>query len=291
MNEVASELVLYAGCLPATPFRELVDAAAWAKFDALTVWPLIYRRAQSREGLDPSTMRRIVEDAGLRITDLDPCGDWLPPPADDAAVPTLFRSIWTRRDFFDAAAALGADCIAAVDLSGAAVSHDIAVEGFAQLCDDAADHGLRVALEFMPFSGIADANDAIGIVTEAGKPNGGLVLDLCHFARSNSNEAVLQSLPTDQVFAIQLGDGPLDPPNDLRDEAMFHRQLPGDGAFRLSEHLRTLASCGVHTRVGPEIYQRGFSERPARAVAADLWAATRRVLGLDPHQLGAGDPL
>jgi hypothetical protein len=91
-DSVARELVLYAECLPATPFRELVGAAAAAGFDAITTWPLIYRRAQSREGLDPSTMRRIAEDAGIRITDIDPCGDWLPASAgdDDDDGPTQF---------------------------------------------------------------------------------------------------------------------------------------------------------------------------------------------------------
>jgi sugar phosphate isomerase/epimerase len=290
VSEVASELVLYAGCLPATPFRDLVDAAAWAKFDALTLWPLIYRRAQSREGLDPPTMRRMVEDAGLHITDLDPCGDWIPATtaADGEEVPKPFRSVWSRHDFFDAAAALGADCIAAVHLAGGDIDHDQAVTGFVELCDDAAEHGLRVALEFMPFSGIPDAGAAWRIVGEADRPNGGMLLDLCHLTRSGGHPAVLASVPADRIFGIQIGDGPFDTPADLRDEAMFHRQLPGEGAFGVREHLEALGARGVRTRVGPEVYQRGFSERHPRDVATDLMAATRRVLGLSAEPEGGG---
>src|SRR5215207_2948403 len=141
--------------MPATPYRELVAAAAVAGFDALSLWPLMYRRAQSREGLDPRRMRAIADDVGIRITDLDPCGDWLPAGA-DAPSEGIFRVDWVREDFFAAAAVLGADTLVAVHLTGGSVEHGRAVEGFASLCDDADAHGLRVALEFMPFSGIRD---------------------------------------------------------------------------------------------------------------------------------------
>jgi len=277
---VASELVLYAGCLPATPFRELVDAAAFAGFDAITMWPLIYRRAQSREGLDPATMRQLVQDAGLHIIDLDPVGDWLPGAADGEDVPNLFRSVWSRQQFFDAAAELALECLVAVHLGDAAVDHDAAVEGFAQLCDEAKDHGLKVALEFMPFSGIPDFAAAQRIVQEADRPNSGLVLDLCHFARSGGDESVLASLDPKQILTIQLGDGTHEPPADLRDESMFHRSLPGEGDFELARRLAVLGATGVRARVGPELYRRGFSERPPREVATDLMTATRKVLGL-----------
>jgi sugar phosphate isomerase/epimerase len=117
---IACELVLYAGCLPATPFRDLVAAAADAGFDAITVWPLTYQRAISREGLGPTTMRQVVDDAGIRVTDLDPCGDWVPIRTVDD-VPAPFRARWRRHHFFEAAAALGADTIVAVDLGGGSV--------------------------------------------------------------------------------------------------------------------------------------------------------------------------
>src|SRR4051794_16402371 len=98
----ATDLVLFAGSMPATPYRELVEAAASAGFDALSLWPLMYRRAQSREGLDPRTMRSIADDAGIRVTDLDPCGDWVPVDPGAPAGEGIFRVDWGRADFFDA---------------------------------------------------------------------------------------------------------------------------------------------------------------------------------------------
>lgn len=278
---IATEVVLYGGCLPAVPFRELVVAAAAAGFDALSVWPLMYRRAISREGLTPEGMRAVVDDAGVRVTDLDPCGDWLPSRDEQGDRATPFRSIWTRHDFFDAAAALGADTIVAVDLTGGPVAADVAVEGFAALCDDAAEHGLRVALEFMPFSGIPDLAAAWHVVATTGRDNGGIVLDACHLARSGGAPASVAAVPADRVFAVQLADGPAHAPDDLMDEAMFHRAAPGDGDFDIAGLVARLEGMGVRTRVGPELYRRGWSERPPADVAADLMIATRRVL--DPN--------
>lgn len=277
MTGPASGLILYAGCLPAAPFRDYVAAAQSAGFEGISMWPLTYRRALSREGLDPATMRSIAADAGLRITDLDPVGDWLPTPTGDD-VPALFRSVWSRHEFLACAADLSIECLTAVQLTPDPVPHDVAVSGFARLCDDAAEHGLRVQLEFMPFSGVPDLHTAVAIVHDAERPNAGVLFDVCHFVRSGGTLADLAVLPPALVTSIQLGDGVTTPPHDLRDEAMFQRSLPGDGSFDVPGILRGLAEHGVRAAVGPEVYRRGFSERPPSDVAADLMAATRRVL-------------
>jgi sugar phosphate isomerase/epimerase len=274
----ASDLVLYAGSMPATPYRDLVAAAAGAGFDALSIWPLMYRRAQSREGLDPATMRAIADDAGVRITDLDPCGDWLP-AGPDAPTEPIFRADWGRRQFFEAAAVLGADTLVAVHLTGGSVDRAFATDAFGTLCDDAAAHGLRVALEFMPFSGLPDLAAGWAVVEGAGRSNGGLVFDVCHFVRSGGGADLLRSIPADRIFSIQLADGPAVAPADLVDEAMFHRAPPGEGEMGVAAILAGLAEHGVRARVGPELYQRRWAEMPAAEVASLLMAATRSVLG------------
>jgi sugar phosphate isomerase/epimerase len=270
----ATELVLCAGCLPATPFRDLVAAASTAGFDAITLWPLVYRRAQSREGLDPAAMRALVDDAGLRVTELDAVTDWLPAPPDDGGG----RPSWSRHEFFAAAEVMGADAVVAATVSPEPVAVDAAVEGFARLCADAAEHGLRVLLEFVAFSGIPDAGTAWRIVDDVGDPSAGLVVDLCHHVRSGGDDAALRRIPAERIVTVQLGDGPARPPSDLYDEARWHRADPGAGDFDLAARLAAMARDGVRARVGPELYRAGWSERDPAIVAADLYAATRRVL-------------
>jgi sugar phosphate isomerase/epimerase len=106
----------------------------------------------------------------------------------------------------------------------------------------------------------------------------GFVLDVCHLRRSRWDGGTLSSIPPDRIFGIQLGDGPTEAPADLREEAMFHRMLPGEGAFSVADVLGRLTELGVRAPIGPELYQRIWSERPAQEVASDLMAATRAVL-------------
>jgi sugar phosphate isomerase/epimerase len=274
----ASELDLYAGCLPATPFRSFVAAAEDAGFDGISVWPLMYRRAQSREGLEPATMRAIVLDAGLHVTELDACFDWIEP--EEGTEP---GREWARDQFFDAANQLGADTVvAAARMNSTHLDLDTAVEGFADLCDDAARHGLRISLEFVAFSAIPDAATAWRIIDAAGRDNAGLVVDIGHHVRSGGDESVLRRIPPERIYTVQLVDGPADAPTDLFDEAQWHRADPGEGDFDVAGVLQRLAADGVRARIGPEIYRAGWSERDPMVVATDLMASCRRVLGAPP---------
>ena len=273
---IAYELVLFAGCLPATPFREFVAAAAETGFDAVTMWPSMYRRAQSRESLDPATMRQVLDDAGIRVIAIEACGDWLP-DADDDGRAGPFRSVWRRDQFFDAAHALGAPTVVAADLGRGAVDRAAAVDSFGQLCRDAGDNDLRISLEFMPFSGVADADAAWHMIVDSGCDNAGLVVDTSHLHRSGGL-TTLAAVPLGRIDVVQLADGPSDPPADLVDEAMFHRATPGEGEFELTSLLGRLDVAGLRASVGPELYRSGWSDRDPHVVAAELISATKRLL-------------
>jgi sugar phosphate isomerase/epimerase len=262
--------------LPATPFREFVAAAAATGFDAVTVWPSMYRRAQSRESLDPATMRHVLEDTGIRVVAIEACGDWLP-DSDDEGRAGPFRSVWRRDQFFDAAHALGAPTVVAAHLGRGAVDRAAAVDSFGQLCRDAGDNDLRISLEFMPFSGVADADAAWHMIADSECENAGLVVDTSHLHRSGGL-TTLAAVPLGRIDVVQLADGPSDPPADLVDEAMFHRATPGEGEFELTSLLGRLDVAGLRASVGPELYRSGWSDRDPHVVAAELISATKRLL-------------
>jgi sugar phosphate isomerase/epimerase len=220
-------------------------------------------------------MRQIVDDAGLRVAELDAFFGWL--PAEDGADG---GREWDRDRFFEVAANLGAGTVVAAGrLNSAVLDLDRAVEGFADLCDAAAVHDLRISLEFVAFSTIPDATTAWSIIEASGRANAGLVVDMGHLVRSGGDEAALRRMPADRIYSVQLCDGPAAAPADLFDEARWHRADPGDGDFDVAGVLARLAADGVRARVGPELYRRGWSERDPAAVAADLMASTRRMLG------------
>jgi sugar phosphate isomerase/epimerase len=215
----------------------------------------------------------MLDDAGLVPTDVDACSDWAAPAAIDVPLPSA-----PRAEFFDVGARLGATTVVATHAVGGEPATDQDVAGFAELCDEAADHGLRVALEYVPFTGVPDLPAARRILDTVRRANAGLVVDLGHHARSGGQPDDLRSLWPELVFTVQLADGPAKTPANLLEDAMSHRQLPGYGQFPLVECLRALADIGVTAPAGPEVYRPECADRPPGAVAAELYRSTIELL-------------
>ena len=71
---------------------------------------------------------------------------------------------------------------------GHPVTLDAAVEAFALVCDRAAEHGLLVHLEFLPWSAFPNVNAAWDVVRTADRPNGGLIIDSWHCAPQRDHD-------------------------------------------------------------------------------------------------------
>jgi sugar phosphate isomerase/epimerase len=273
---IAHELVLFAGCLPAASFRELVDAAASAGFDAVTVSPAIHKRTETTEALDGPGMKRVLDERGISVTAVEACGDWLPDTDEDGRAGPI-RSSWRRDQFFEAAGELGAGKVIAAHLGRGAIEWTAAADSFGQLCRDAEDHGLRVALEFMPFSGVSDADLAWQLISDAECDNVGLVVDLAHLYRSGGI-STLAAVPLDRIEILKLADGSEGTPDDLVDEVNAHRLLPGAGGFGIADVLERLDAAGVQASVGPALHRPDWSDLDPATIAGDLMRATLDVL-------------
>lgn len=274
MAGLVEQFTFMAGCLARTPFRAQVGAAAKAGFDSISIWPNIWRHAQARDGLSLADMRRMLDDHGLKLTDVDAYRDWAPPPVQEGAFgPT--RGGVPREEFFEVCNALGGTTVVAVHLTDAPRDEARDIEAFGRLCDDAARHGLRVGLEFVAFGDVPDVATATRIVDGAGRANGGLVVDLWHHVRSTWDDAALARVPPEKIYTVQLSDGPARAPCPLVEEAMYHRQWPGEGAFDVAGFLRRLDSMGARASVGLELYHPDFQTRDPDEVVAEIAAATR----------------
>ncbi len=274
---LARQLTFMAGSMARLPFRQQVEVASAAGFDSITTWPNIWRHAQRKDGLSFADMRSMLDDHGLVLTDVDACSDWAPPSTGEGVGP---RMAATRHDFFEACEALGGTTAVAVYSSDAPMVFDRDVAAFAQLCDDAAQHGLRIALEFVAFMQLSDVATAWRIVETAGRANSGLVVDIGHHVRSTHDDAALRAVPPERIFTVQLNDGPAIAPADLADEAMWHRLMPGEGEFDTAQFLRLLAEMGVSASVGPELnvlIDANQSRLPGE-LAAEMMVATRAML-------------
>jgi sugar phosphate isomerase/epimerase len=119
---------------------------------------------------------------------------------------------------------------------------DVLTEGFAQLCDRAADAGMDVQLEFVPVFGVPNLSDAWTIVRQADRPNSGITMDTWHFFRGDFDLELLRSIPARFLWSAQLADGAREPQGEsLADDGLNYRAFAGEGDIPVVDVVRILA--------------------------------------------------
>lgn len=173
-------------------------------------------------------------------------------------------------------AALGASRVVA---AGEDPDEDALAGSFGALCDLAQRYGLAVGLEFMPWTALATLAAARRIVEAAGRPNGGILVDAIHLARSGESVADLAACPSGQLSWFQICDGPAERPVDmagLLHQGRAARLPPGEGAFDIAGML---AAMPADLPVSVEVPMRELAKTvPAARRAATLLAATMPYL-------------
>ena len=274
------DLVLCAGTALHVPFFERLAPARAAGYRGVSVQPHELDRLRAR-GVSDAELRRRVADAGLELAELDAVTTWLPghapPAAFGAELGAMLRGCTPER-LVPLAASVGARSLTAVEFFGARVDTGAAAEAFARLCELAADAGLLVHLEFLPWAGIPDLRSAWEIVRRADRPNGGLLIDSWHLFRSGSTLDALRALPGARILAVQLDDAPARPEADLAEETQHRRLLPGDGSFDLVGLVRALDAIGSRAPLGVEVFSDALADRPIDALARASASAARRVV-------------
>ncbi len=268
------DLVLCAGTLARASFRERVDAAIAGGYRGISLFPSDVRRARD-DGLDDAGMRGLLADNELEVAELDPLMSWLP-----GVDPGEGMFATTESECYEIATTIGGRSINAVVFSAEAIPQDVVVESFAALCDRAAHHGLIVHLEFMPWTQVATALDAFAIVDQAGRPNGGIMLDTWHHFRGGvSNEALRKNVPADRILAVQLNDAPAEAETNIVDETLHRRRVPGDGDIDLPEVLRYLHEGGSPAPLGVEVFCDDLAGQTPNEVAIRCADGVRAALG------------
>ena len=182
------ELVLCSWTVPDATLQERVRAAAAAGYGGIGLRARDYRAAREA-GASDGDLRALLERSGIRVVELDSVFDWM---LDGEAAA---RSRATEDNLYRVADAVGAVHLVvnpnprAMFEETAAVPLELKAERFSAVCDRAAEHGLLVALEFLPWTGIPHASDAWDIVRMADRPNGGVLVDSWHHFRGRGRRA------------------------------------------------------------------------------------------------------
>ena len=182
-------------------------------------------------------------------------------------------------ELFDVAEAVGARSLNAVDVFGGSWSPDEAAAAFAGLCDRAAERGLLVHVEFLPWSRIPDLATAWDLVRAADRPNGGIMLDAWHYFRSDPDGALLRSIPGASILGVQLCDAPAAAESEPLHATLHERLLPGDGELALPTLLADLRATGTTAPIGVEVFSDVLHALPPEEAGRRAGAALHRVLG------------
>ena len=195
-----SRLLLCAGTLPGARFEERVEAARSAGFDAISLFPQQYLQATVKERLTAADMREILVTAGIALDEVDPLLDWFGPEASAA-----------ENLMFDMASELGAVSINTPTAFAPDIGLPELTAALVRLCERAARQGLRIDLEFLPWTLVPDLRTALQVVTDAGQANLGVTLDVWHFFRGGDTLETLRKLSAADaahITNLQLNDAP-----------------------------------------------------------------------------------
>jgi sugar phosphate isomerase/epimerase len=260
------------------PWVDKLAAAASAGFTAVSVYVWEYQAAR-QAGHSDADLRAMLRHHGLAVAEVDGASRWL--PGHFATPPAGASPLYEIDDFVTAATALGARSLTVHDTWGLPIAdggEGAAADAFASVCDRVATVGLIAHIEFFPWSGIDNMATAWSIVEQAGRPNGGIILDTWHLFRGPDKGRLPDGVPGSVIVGLQINDAPPTSTMTVRDECVHARLLPGDGAIDVVTVLREVRRRGSTAPVGVEVFSDELDLCEPADAARAVMEATRAVL-------------
>lgn len=266
------------------PLEQRIAAAAaggWSGFGIVHADLMAYLERGSL-----TELKLVLEDHGMQHIELELIEHWW---ADDERRPASDR---VRHDLFAAAEALGARTVkVGPETQGIPVDDDRFATAFDALATEAAEHGTRVAYEFLPFATHGPSLEAgIDLVTNVANPAGGLCVDIWHVARpgiadlDSAYTTLAERLPGEYVFSVELNDAAVKVVGTLFEDTVHRRLLPGQGSFDAPAFIRAVRATGFDGPWGVEILSDRHRSLPlaqglaeARSAALACFAAADRA--------------
>jgi len=274
------DLVFWSAAVRNYGFKQHVEAAKAGNFTSMAIAPEVYQTALE-EGISPSEMRKMAEDAGAPLRYLDSLADWAPRRVPTECSPDLRARFDVPTDYcFRMCDKLGLTSILAVPgFDAGDCELPQLVDGFGKLCDRARVEGYWVDLEFMPFRGMANLSDAWHILNGVRPANAGILVDVWHFSKGAYDMELLRAIPGEYLVGMQVDDGVFHQVGtSLFDDTSNYRNFPGEGEMDVVEIIDVIAKKGHLRHVGPEVFSLEADALSPQAVGRRCGETTRKVL-------------
>jgi len=209
---------------------------------------------------DPAAAARLLEVHGLR------CPDVLA-----LRVSRHEEEVRVQTEALAAAAeAVGAEFV--LSLIWARLGEET-IDRFGRCADRVLASGARLALEMPPIGELNSIGAAMRVVDAVGTKRAALMVDTFHFCRGTSTWDELEAVPLDSLGYVQFDDA-LAPGDDVMDDTLNRRTMPGDGEFPLERFVSTLRSRGWSGLVSVEVLSADLRQLDIATFARQAYETT-----------------
>jgi sugar phosphate isomerase/epimerase len=277
---LASYWTICGNAIPATgpeyssfDFRDRVETISRIGFKGMGIWHAdLYKTLETRS---LGEMRQILDDNGIDHVELEFLFDWYLDGEKKK------RSDIEKAKLLDAAEALRARHLKVGDFFNTPASIEQCAESFAILCRDAANVGIDIVFELMPFAMIDNLEDSLAMLDMADTPNGGLMIDTWHFVKMGVTNEALARVPKKHVLGAELNDGWVKTPEgmEMHRETTEHRMFCGAGEFDVAGLIGAIQATGYVGPYGVEVISKANRSLPLEVVAQRAFDTTMAQFG------------
>ncbi len=256
-------------------FKDRVEAAARAGFSGLGIWHADLDHVLQRRTL--KEMKQILDDNGMRHTEVEFLTDWFL----DGELKT--QSDVRKKKLLEAAEVLQAKQVKVGDFYRRKCSMPRLIDAFAALCAEAAEHGTRIAFEFMEVSMVNTLQDTLAMVEGAAAKNGGIILDLWHVLNLGISYEEVSRIPLQYVFGAEVNDGTfkagaINAAPGAHRELIVNRKFCGEGEFDIRGFVEAVEKTGYTGPWGVEIFSEDLLATPLEQLAMRAFNTTMTLM-------------
>ena len=247
-------------------FQDRVEAAARVGFKGIGIWDQDLDHIRQTRSLQE--MKRILDDNGIKYVELEFLRDWF------LEGDRKNKSDLEKKKFFEAADVLKPHHLKVGDFYKEKYEMPRVIESFAGLCKGAAEHGVTIGFELMPFGMIDNLKDALTMVEGAGAKNGGIIFDLWHLAKMAVPNDEISRVPQKHIVSVEINDGTFTCPWSLHEDTINHRRFCGEGEFDVKGFLAALEKTGYSGPIGIEVLSQDLRPLPLNEAVTKAFKTT-----------------
>ena len=241
-------------------------AAALAGFKGVGIWHADLEHTLKSRSL--KEMKRILDDHGMKYVELEFLKDWF------LEGERKKQSDIEKEKLFAAAEALNAKHVKVGDFFRQKCAMARLIEAFRALCAEAAERGITIGFELMPFAMIDTLAGALKMIEGAGAKNGEIILDTWHVVKLGIPYEEVARIPARYLISVELNDGTFKAPWDLHQDTINHRRLCGEGEFDVKGFIASVQKAGYTGPFGIEVLSQERRRKPLEELTTRAFSTT-----------------